>query len=150
MENFKLQSLKIKIEKLHEPRDKSEINGFYTGKNSKFNGSFPEVVLWDIGISGFFDVAFDSHISSIVRFVVDRVIKLVSFVSVAEGDNSPASNLRPSPLLPPPLVLGNSLPNSCVTDVYCFSSIITFAMFTKSINDCTVLFGAFSLFMIQD
>ena len=53
-------------------------------------GVFPEVVLCDIDFSGFFDVAFDPHISSIVRFVVDRVAKLVLFVSVAEADDSPA------------------------------------------------------------
>ena len=40
LENFKLQSWKIKLEKWHEPRNKSEITGFYMGKNSKFTGSF--------------------------------------------------------------------------------------------------------------
>ena len=44
---------------------------------------FPEVVLCVIDFRGFFDVAFDPHIFSIVRFVVDRVAKLVLFVSVA-------------------------------------------------------------------
>ena len=33
-------------------------------------------------LSGFFDVAFDLHISSIACFVVDRVAKIVLFVSV--------------------------------------------------------------------
>ena len=45
-------------------------------------GVFPEVILYDIDFRGFFDVAFDPHISSIVRFVVDRVAKLILFVSV--------------------------------------------------------------------
>ena len=54
-------------------------------------GVFREVVLCDID---FFDVAFDPHISSIVRFVVDRVAKLVLFVSVAEADDSPAPTPR--------------------------------------------------------
>ena len=66
-------------------------------------GVFAEIVLCDIHFSGFFDVAFDTHISSIVCFVVDRVAKLVLFVSVAEADNSPAPTLRTSllsPLLP--------------------------------------------------
>ena len=70
---------------------------------AKLLGVFPEVVLCDIDFSGFFDVAFDPHISSIVRFVVDRFAKLVLFVSVAEADNSPAPTLRTSllsPLLP--------------------------------------------------
>ena len=40
-------------------------------------GVFPEVVLCDIDFSGFFDVAFDPHISSIVRFVVDRVVIII-------------------------------------------------------------------------
>ena len=53
-------------------------------------GVFPEVGLCDIDFSGFFDVDFDPHISSIVRFVVGRVAKLVLFVSVAEADDSPA------------------------------------------------------------
>ena len=38
--------------------------------------------------------------------------------------------------------------NSCWTDGYWFSSISPFAMFTKFINDFTIPFGAFSLFMI--
>ena len=37
-------------------------------------------------LRGFFDVAFDPHISSIVRVVGDRNAKLVLFVSVAEAD----------------------------------------------------------------
>ena len=72
-------------------------------------GVFPEIVLCNIDFSGFFDVAFDPHISSIVRFVVDRVAKLVLFVSVAEADDSPAptswSSLL-SPLLTLPVILG--------------------------------------------
>ena len=51
--------------------------GFTRERIANLMGVFPEVVLCGIGISGFFDVAFDSHISSIVRFVVDRVAKLV-------------------------------------------------------------------------
>ena len=51
---------------------------------------------------------------------------------------------------PLPLILGNSLPNSCVTDGCWFSSISHFAMFTKSISDCTIFFDAFSLFIILE
>ena len=40
---FKLQSWKIKLEKWHKPSRRSEITRFYTGKNSKFTGSFS----WD-------------------------------------------------------------------------------------------------------
>ena len=43
-------------------------------------GAFPETVLCNIYFRGFFDVSFDAHIFSIVRFVVDRVAKLVLFV----------------------------------------------------------------------
>ena len=46
----------------------------------------------------------------LIRFVVDRVAKLVLFVSVAEADDSLAPTLRSSllsPLLHPPLILGN-------------------------------------------
>ena len=77
-------------------------------------GFFPEVVLYDIDFRVFFDVAFDPHISSIVRFVVDHV---VLFVSVAETDDSPTPTLRSSlllRLLSQLLVLANILPNSCV------------------------------------
>ena len=61
-------------------------------------GVFHEVVLCGIDFSGFFDVAFDPHISSTVRFVVERVAKLVLFVLVVETDDSPAPTLRSSPL----------------------------------------------------
>ena len=127
--------------------------GFTQKRIAKLLKVFSEVVLCDIDFSGFFHFAFDPHISSIVGFVVDRVAKLVLFVSVAEADDSPAPTLRSSllsPLLPLPLILGNSLPNSCVTDGCWFSSISHFAMFTKSINDCTISFGAFSLFIILE
>ena len=125
--------------------------GFTRERIANLLGVFPEVVLCDLDFSGFFDVAFDPHISSIVRVVVERVAKLVLFVSVAEVDDSPAPALRSSlltPLLPVPLILENSLPNSCVTDGCWFSSISHFAMFTKFINDCAISFGALSLFII--
>ena len=121
-------------------------------KNSKFTGGFPEVVLSDIHFHGFIDIAFDPHISSIIHFVVYRVAKLELFVSVSEADDLPASTVRNSLLSPPLhplLVLGNSLPNSYVTDGCWFSFISPFAMFTKSMNDCTILFGSFSIFIIH-
>ena len=114
---------------------------------------FPEVVLCDIHFHGFFHVAFNPHISSIVRFVVDCVKKGVLFVSFVEADDTPAPTLRSSLLsllLSPPLILGNSRPNSCITGGCWFSSIIPFARFAKSINDCTICFGTFSLFIIQE
>ena len=116
-------------------------------------GVFPKVGLCDIDFRGFFDVAFDPHISSIVRFTVDRVAKLVLFEPVAEADDLPAPTLRSSllsPLLPPPLVLGSSLPNFCVKDSYWFSSIGPFTIYARSIKDSTVSLGAFSPFMIQE
>ena len=127
--------------------------GFARERIANLLGVLHEVVLCNIDFSGFFDVAFDPHISSIVRFVVDRVAKLVLFVSVAEADDSPAPTLRSSllsPLLPLPLILGNSLPNSCVTDGCWFSSISHFAMFPKSISNCTIFFDAFSLLIILE
>ena len=83
--------------------------GFTRERIANLLGVFPEAFLCGIDFNGFFDVAFDSHISSIVHFVVDRVAKLVLFVSVAEADDSPAPTLRSSllsPLLPLPLILG--------------------------------------------
>ena len=127
--------------------------GFTREWIAKLLGVFPEVVLCYIDFSGFFDVAFDPHIFSIVRFVIDRVAKLVLFVSVAEADDSPAPTLRSSLLSPPlplPLILGNSLPNSCVTDGDWFLSISHFGMFTKSISECTISFGAFLLLIILE
>ena len=123
--------------------------GFTQERIANLLGVLPDVVLGDIDFRGFFDVAFDPHIFSIVHFVVDRVAKLVLFVSVAE-DDSPAPTLRSSlhlPLLHPPLIQRNRFPKSCVTDGCWFSSISHFAMLTKSINGCTSSFGAFSLFI---
>ena len=83
--------------------------GFTWERIAKLVGVFPEVVLCDIDFIGFFDVAFDPHISSIVCFVAERVPILVLFVSAAETDDSPAPTLRSSllsPLLPLPLILG--------------------------------------------
>ena len=118
--------------------------GFTRERIANLLGVFPDVVLGDIDFGGFFDVAFDPHISSIVRFVVDCVAKLVLFVSVAEADDSPAPTLRRSSMLSPllllPLILGNNLPDSCVTDGCWLSFISHFAMFTKSISDSTILF----------
>ena len=105
-------------------------------------------------LHGFFDDAFDPHISSIVRFLVDLVAKLVLFVLVAEANDSPAPTLRRSsllsPLLPLPLILANSLPSSYATDGCWLLFNSHFAMFTKSISKCTILFDAFSpLFILE-
>ena len=127
--------------------------GFTWKRIANLLGVFPEVVLCVIEFHGFFDVAFDPSISSIVCFMVDHIEKLVLFVSFSKADDSPAPTLKSSllsPLLSPPLVLGNSVLNSCVTDGYWFSSISPFAMFIKSINDCTISFEAFSTFIIQE
>ena len=59
-------------------------------------GFFPEIVSCDIDFCGFFDVALDPSIFSIIRFVVDLVEKVVVFVSVPEADDSPAPSLRSS------------------------------------------------------
>ena len=51
--------------------------GFTWERIAKLLGVFSELVLCNINFSGFFDVAFDPHISLIVRFVVDGAVKLV-------------------------------------------------------------------------
>ena len=125
--------------------------GFTRKRIANLLGVFPEVALCNIDFHAFFDVVFDPHTFSTVSFVVKCVAKLVLFVSVAEADDSPAPILiisLLSLLLPPPLILGNSLPYSCVTDDCWFSSISCFGMFTKFINDCTISFRAFLLFII--
>ena len=70
--------------------------GFTWKRIAKLLRVFHEVVLCNIDISGFFDVAFDPHISSIACLVADCVAKLVLSVattSVAETDDSPATTL---------------------------------------------------------
>ena len=112
------------------------------GKNSNFTGSFSWGCFMWHRLSWFLWCCFWSPYFA--RSIVDRVVKLVLFVSVTEADVSPAPTLRNSLLLfllPPPLVLHNSLPNSFVTDVCWFSSVSPFAMFAKPINDCTISFG---------
>ena len=102
-------------------------------------------VLCDIDFCDFFDVAFDPHIFPIPCFVVDRVPKLVLLVSVAEADDTSSPTLRTS--LFSPLILENSLPKPCVTDGGWVSSISLFVMLNKSINDSTISFGVFLLFI---
>ena len=79
--------------------------GFARERIANLLGVLHEVVLCNIDFSGFFDVAFDPHISSIVHFMVDRIAKLVLFVSVAEVDDSLTSALRSSLLSPLPRYL---------------------------------------------
>ena len=120
---------------------------------SKFTGSFSWGCFMRHRLQWFLWCCFWSPISSIVRFVADRVAKLVLFLSVAEADDSPAPTLRSSllsPLLPLPLILGNSLPNSCATDGCWFLSINHFALFIKSISNCTISFRVLSLFIILE
>ena len=117
--------------------------GFTWKRIANLLGVFPEVFLCDIDFRAFCDVAFNPHIYSIVHFVLVHATKLVLFVSVAEVNDSQASNPKKLSAFasPPstPYILGNSLPNSCETDTYWFSCISLFVMFTKSINHCTPL-----------
>ena len=75
------------LEKWHKPSNKSEITGFYTGKNSKFTGSFSWGCFMRHRLQWF---SFYPHMYSIVRFAVDLVTNLVLFVFVAEADDSSA------------------------------------------------------------
>ena len=111
MENFKLQSWKIKLEKWHEPSNKSTITGFYKGKNSKFTGSF----FWGCFMRHrlkFLWCCFWSPLLYLYQLLKQMIPQHQGSVL--------------SPLLHPPLILGNSLPNSCVTDGCWFSSISHF------------------------
>ena len=90
--------------------------------------------------------------TSICRDLYQLKLVCETSISCLEADGSPAPTLWSSllsPPFPPPLVLGNSLSNSCSTDSCWFSSIITFAMFAISINDFTTSFGVFSLSIIS-
>ena len=86
----------------------TNLNSFFTCKRiANVLGAFSEVVLCDIDVRAFFDVAFDPHISSIVGFAIDRVAKLVLFVPVAGAEDSPPPALKSSllsSLLPPSLI----------------------------------------------
>ena len=57
--------------------------GFTRERIANLLGVFPEAFLCGIDFSGFFDVAFDSHISSIIRFVVGRVAKLINIICIS-------------------------------------------------------------------
>ena len=57
--------------------------GFAQERIANLLGVFPEVVLCDVDFRGFFGVAFDPHISLIVHFVVDCVVKLKLFVYIS-------------------------------------------------------------------
>ena len=160
LENFNLQSWKVKLEKWHEPSNKSAITGFHIGKNSKFSGSFSwgcfmrHRLPWFLWCCFWFPYFFDCPFcgrpcckNSIISincwsrwFPNTNPKKLTAFTS-------PTSI---SYFTSPTSILGSSLPNSCVTDGYWFSSIIHFAMFSKSINDCTISFRAFWLFIILE
>ena len=59
---------------------------FTRKKVANLLGVFPDVVSCIIDFCSFFDVVFDSRISSVVSFVVDPVAKLVLFLSDAEAD----------------------------------------------------------------
>ena len=128
--------------------------GFTGERIAKLLGVFPEVVLCDIDFRGFFDAAFDSHIFSIIRLVVDRPCCKTSIICIScRSRLITAPTLKSSlllSLLHLPLILGNSLANSCVTNGCWFSYISHFAMLTKSISDCTTFFDAFPLFIILE
>ena len=87
--------------------------GFTRERIAKLLGVFPEVVLCDTDFSGFFDAALIPYFFS--RPLCGRPnCKTSIFVSVAKADDSPAPTLKSSllsPLLPLPLILGNSLLN---------------------------------------
>ena len=172
MGNFKLQSWKTKLVKWYKSSNKYELSGFYMEKNSRFTGSFSwgclthysPVLLFDV-FRGYRKATPDCD--GLMR----RSIHWCCFLSTCFFnhpfcgrpccktsiiyiivDDPPASTLTSSllsPLLPRPLVLVNSFPNSCVTDGCWFPPTSSFNMFTKSINDSTILFRAFSLFMTQ-
>ena len=106
MENFKLQSWKIKIEKYHEPSNKFEFM-FYMEKNSKCTGSFFWGCFMRHRLPYFLWCCFWSPYFFNRRFVIDLVAKLVLFVPVAVADHSPPPALKSSllsSLLPPPLI----------------------------------------------
>ena len=92
-----------------EPSNKSAITGFHWVLEQKIYRDFFLRLFYVLCVVSLMLLLIP--IFSFVRFVVDRVAKLVLFVSVAEADDSPAPTLRRSlllPLLPPPLTLGKS------------------------------------------
>ena len=84
-------------------------------------GVFPEVILYDIDFRGFFDVAFYPPYF-FNRPFCGRPCCKTNVICIS----SPTLRLRSSllsPLLLPPLILGNSLPNSSITGGCWFSSL---------------------------
>ena len=144
----KLQTtvVETKVEKWLEPSNKSEITGFYMEKNSKFTVSFSRGLFMRHRLLWFLWCCFwSSHFFNYLfcgRSCCKTSIICISCWSRWFTSTNP-KKLTVSPLLRPPLILGNSLLNFCVTGGCWFSLISPFAIFTKSINDCAISFGAF-------
>ena len=75
MENFKYSRRRSNLRYDMKQVTNMKSLGFTWERIAKLLGVFIEVALCDIAFSGFFDAAFDPHISSTVRFLVDRVTK---------------------------------------------------------------------------
>ena len=114
-------SWKIKPEiKWHQPSNKFEITWFYMGKNSKFTGSFSwgffmwHKLQWFLRCC-LWSPYFFNHLCC--GSVLQNLCIISIYVSVAAALPPPTlGNSLLSLLLPPPLTLGSSLPNFCVTD----------------------------------
>ena len=124
-----------------------ELLGLTRERIANLLGVFPEVVLCDIDFRGFFDVAFDP--------ICGRPCCKTSIICISCRSRwfTSTNPKKLTALTSPPSTSYTgeySLPNSCVTHGCWFSSINHFAMFTKSINDCTFSFGAFSPFIVLE
>ena len=134
--------------------NKSEITGFYTRKNSKFTGSFCWGCFMRHRLPRFlwccfwFQYFFDRPICG--RQCCKTSIICISCWSRWFTSTNP-KKLTAFTSLPFTSYTGEySLPNSCVTHGCWFSLISHFTMFTKSINDCTFSFKAFSLSIVPE
>ena len=136
------------IEKWYELSNKSEITGFCTGKNSKFTWSFSWGCFMWHRLSWFLWCCFWSPYFFNCPFCgrLCCETKIICIYQLLKQMIHQYQLSLLSPLLPQPLILGNSLPKYCVADGCWFSSISHFAMLTKSINDCTILSSILTIY----
>ena len=118
------ESWKTKLENWHELSisNKFEITGFYMETIVNLQG---------VSISGVYKTNICISCCRSRWFTCTKPMELSNFTS------SPSTSCT-----------GKNLSNSSWTYGCWFSSISSFAIFTKSVNDFTISFGVFSLFMI--
>ena len=117
-----------KLEKWHEPSNKSEITGFYMEKNSKFTGSFSWSFFMRHRLPWFLSGCFWSpcFFNSPFRGIPCCKTSIICISCWSRWFTSTNSKRLTASSSPP-----SSLSNFCITRSCCFSLISPFAKFTK-------------------